>query len=154
MSEAKIDNINFFTFLHGNDIIKGKSVFRQMFNLTGYNIEIYRLNSGYYGYYQKRDMLQWFLDTGKVNPDAFKITYYHNPVFSGCPDHKPTFEELDAKVKLRSLFNMLNVKVAFEHHENLYKITYFMRDKAIVEDSEEKGTLYLGGGRWGAPATT
>mmetsp|Transcript_6116 Transcript_6116/g.5260 ORF Transcript_6116/g.5260 Transcript_6116/m.5260 type:complete len:240 (+) Transcript_6116:213-932(+) len=147
LSEPNINNINYFTFLHGYDINHNLNAYNKLYNLSSYGIEIYGINTGYYGYFQRNEMLEWIESTIKRDKNAFKVMFYHNPIFPACPDHKPDVDEIDSSFKLRKLFATLNVKAVFEHHENLYKITYPLRDKAVVED--DKGTIYFGGGNWG-----
>lgn len=152
MSETRVENLNFFTFLHGNDLITKDNIFHKMYKLQGYNIEIYSINSGYYGFFQKRNMLDWLIKELKKDEHAFKVAFYHNPLFPGCPDHKPTFEEVDYKLKLLQIFTNLNVRVAFEHHEHLYKISYPMHYNKIAR-KDQNSTIYIGGGQWGTPNT-
>jgi hypothetical protein len=149
MSEAKTNNINYFTFLHGYDIVNAEDVFHKVYNFSGYGVEVYSINSGYYGYYQKKSMIEWLVNTMSKDDKSIKIAYYHNPVFPGHLVHKATFEEIDARQKLRQIFTKYNVKFAFEHHENLYKVSYPLRDKTVV--TEGQSTTYLGGGNWGTP---
>lgn len=80
MAEAKT-NKNYFTFLHGYDIVNNLNIFHKVYNFSGYRIEIYSINSGYYGYFQKQTMIEWLIETMQKDSTSFKIAYYHNPVF-------------------------------------------------------------------------
>lgn len=150
MSETKVQGSNYFTFLHGNDLVTRENIFHKAYNLTGYNVTIYSINSGYYGFFQKREMLDWLIESLRADKHNFKLAYYHNPLFPGCPDHKPTYEEVDAKQKLTQIFSNLGIRVALEHHEHIYKISYPMKHLHRT-DSLNNGTLYIGGGQWGTP---
>ena len=149
LSEVNTKNLNYFNFFHGYDLLNEENMYNKLYNLTGYEIEIYGINHGYYGYFQRNEMLTWMEDILQKDPNSFKIAFYHHPIFPGCPDHVPQYDEIDSSRKLRKIFAKFGVDAAFEHHENLYKITNSMRDKAVVEDG--KGTQYFGGGNWGSP---
>jgi hypothetical protein len=157
MSEVHVNNSNYFAFLHGNDIVTGNDPLSNIYNLTGFGIEIYGLNLGFNAYSQKNKMLDWLVTSLKKNPSSFKIAFYHAPLFPACGNKKLTLEEFDEKRRLRQIFTTLGVKLAFEHHEDLYKLTYPMKNLMPISDASEKGksrensTIYLGGGQWGTP---
>jgi hypothetical protein len=80
MAEAK-KNKNYFTFLHGYDMNNNLDSLHKVYNLSGYGVEVYSINSGYYGYYQKQTMIEWLIETMQKDESSFKLVYYHNPVF-------------------------------------------------------------------------
>lgn len=149
-SDTKEKSVNYFTFLHGYEMLNNENVFHRKYRIDGYNISILNINSGYYGYTQKLGMIDWIFKSLMENADDFKIAFYHNPLFPVCAGHKSTHEESDAKTRITKIFTTLNVRLAFEHHENLYKISHPMRGR-IVANTTLSSTIYVGGGQWGTP---
>jgi len=163
MSEASVHSLNYFTFMHGHDLVNNENAFHKVYNLTGYGIEVYSINSGYYGFFQKNEMLEWLIKTMKTDQKSFKIAFYHNPMFAGCPFYKTTVEDLNYEssvlrmnqpftniIELTKIFSSLGVKIAFEHHEHLYKISKPMNN-LLPAMKNQNSTIYVGGGQWGTP---
>lgn len=153
MSDTKIGKLNYFTFLHGNDIMNGYDTLNKVYKMPGYNIEIYGLSNGYYGYFQRQMTYSWLSNILQKEPDMFKIAYYHNPLFPACPDHKQTVDELANKLQFLQMFSDLGIKMVFEHHEQLYKVSHPMKYNQVISEKNrnEEYTYYVGGGQWGTP---
>lgn len=107
------------------------------------------------------------LDSDHLNPIAGAQTYWLKDVLQARSDvpwvipvyHVPAWpsvREFDGRsnVAVREhwvpLFERYNVRVAFEHHDHIYKRTEPIRANQIVEPSE--GIVYFGDGAWGVSA--
>mmetsp|Transcript_13489 Transcript_13489/g.13411 ORF Transcript_13489/g.13411 Transcript_13489/m.13411 type:complete len:112 (-) Transcript_13489:256-591(-) len=83
LSESNKNSLNYFIFMHGYELNHQTDAFSKLYNLTGYGIEIYGINIGYYGYFQRNDSMAWIENSLKQNPNSFKVFFYNNPMFPG-----------------------------------------------------------------------
>lgn len=156
MAETNIKDHNYYTFMHSQSKLQDESIYRNLYRINGFNITIFSLSQGFEGYFQKNETIKWLQENLSLYSSDFNIAFYHHPLFPACPDRKATFQERDTIYKTTTLFSEYNVRIAFEHHEQLYKISYPMVKSTvqIPEDMHKNSTVYLGGGQWGAPDTT
>ena len=74
--------------------------------------------------------LKWIEDALDQSPDAWKICYFHHPLYSNAGRHGP---DVALRVMLEPLFVKAGVNVVFSGHEHVYErikpqkgITYFV----------------------------
>ena len=147
-AETKIEKLNYVTFLHSHEHGQD-SIFRDRIRFRGYNASVYSLSLGFEGHYQQKDTLRWLDETLNLHQDEFKIAYYHYPLFPACGDHQFFKVELETRTNATDIFKRYNLKLAFEHNEQLYKVSYPM-SQLQKADNSENSTVYLGGGFWSA----
>lgn len=83
LSEPNKNSLNYFVYMHGYDINHNTDAFNKLFNITGFGIEVYGINNGYLGYFQRNDSLNWLETHLDKNPETFKAVFYNHPMFPG-----------------------------------------------------------------------
>lgn len=121
-------------------------------NFGGNLLSIYTLNSLISAIGDQKDWLQTQLagDQDKT----WRIAQYHYPI---RPHTKAKIDRNDQAIYWASLFSRYGLQLAIESDAHLAKITYPIKpfsgpgaDEGFIRD-DEKGTVYVGEGGWGAP---
>ncbi len=122
------------------------------FNFCGNLLSIYTLNSLISAVGDQKDWLQSQLAADQDK--TWRIAQYHFPI---RPHTKAKIDRNDQAIHWASLFSRYSLQLAIESDAHLAKITYPIKpfggpgaDEGFVRD-DERGTVYLGEGGWGAP---
>jgi hypothetical protein len=90
------------------------------------NAEFFALNSNY----MDPQQLEWLTNSLRDSTAAWKICYFHHPLYSDGKFHGP---DTDLRTRLEPVFKANGVKIVFSGHEHLYErikphdgITYFV----------------------------
>jgi hypothetical protein len=96
------------------------------YNFRRGNVEFFALNSNY----MDPQQLEWLTNSLRDSTAAWKICYFHHPLYSDGKFHGP---DTDLRARLEPVFKANGVKIVFSGHEHLYErikphdgITYFV----------------------------
>lgn len=122
------------------------------FKIGGNLLSVYTLNTLISAAGDQRDWLQTSLANDQNM--VWKIAQYHFPM---RPHTKAKMERNDEMFSWASLFLRYSLNLAVESDAHVAKITYPIKpflgptsDEGFVRD-DERGTVYVGEGGWGAP---
>ena len=103
---------------------------KRYYNFKNGNVELFALDSTY----MDPQQLDWLQQRLKDSNSAWKICYFHHPLYSDGKYHGP---DLDLRAQLEPIFLKSGVKVVLSGHEHMYErlkpqkgINYFILGNA------------------------
>lgn len=102
----------------------------------------FHLDSGYLFSFQ--DQVPWITKVANEHSDYIKMANYHNPIYWVCSNNQgePVRQTLTHWMPLFDKYRFMSV---FENHEHALKKTFPITNNKF----HEKGTYYMGNGKWG-----
>jgi 3',5'-cyclic AMP phosphodiesterase CpdA len=99
---------------------------KRYYNFKNGNVEFFALDSTY----MDPQQLDWLQGKLKDSNSAWKICYFHHPLYSDGKYHGP---DMDLRARLEPIFQKAGVKIVLSGHEHVYErlkpqngITYFV----------------------------
>ena len=99
---------------------------KRYYNFKNGNVEFFALDSTY----MDPQQLDWLQSRLKDSNSAWKICYFHHPLYSDGKYHGP---DMDLRARLEPIFQKAGVKIVLSGHEHVYErlkpqngITYFV----------------------------
>jgi Calcineurin-like phosphoesterase len=112
--------VKFYASLGNHD--NSNERFYKPFNMDGQRYyEFQKGNAAFFALdsnYMNPEQLAWLNDTLKMSDAAWKICYFHHPLYSDGKFHGP---DLDLRARIEPLFIKYGVSVVLSGHEHLYE---------------------------------